>query len=442
MPYSIVLILLNSIVVYKICRCCNTSPLLKILLGVSYYGWNALPLFYTRGLGYTDTILSNNIALYDFCNYANQLFLFFVYLIAYLLIKTQTSPNWLNRPDFQTNKTFIRKATVFCVLVVILSTIKLAISSTLYTDFDLQKVSSDASVGPYVLLSSFSRFFLLAVVFFFRNSISMRMAKYVLAILFAYYLLITITGGRINIFAIVILFLYYTYNSQHKKKYLVYFVLTSLLAFSLLPIIGNLRQSGERISVNDIVNNSNVKEDKILQEVLIKTNSVDYSTFLLSTDGIGGAGSKVYTSAIYSLVPKFLYPNKPSLGSKDGTVMGSYARFAAQAISGNADETGYNVGVSTSIVALWTLGWPMYIFQILICGYLIFIMNAIFVSRKTLFIVFILFSTNFPVCQLDLSLDVILRDIQRYFLLYLFLSYLFKNKYKNAAYNNNVRRVG
>lgn len=417
----VVLLLLNSILIIMMVRDKRVNLFMKILLCVSYFGWNALPLILTAFTDQSFHVIQINKTLYFFCNVANQIFLFFTYLIAYLLILSRPIPKWIVSRDFQNNANFIKLFTNISLVGLVYSIIRLIYSTALYRDFDLEQFSNDTEIGPITFITSFCRFFLLAMLIFKRNTLNHSQQNIIIVLLLLFYMLQTLSGSRISIFGILFLFIYISLEQKNYKN-MVYTCIFLILAFLLLPIIGDLRQNDTKITVSQVVEKGGVSSiDRIISELVVKTNSVDYSTFLLASDGIGNAGANVYLSQFYSLIPRFVYPNKPFGGSKDGTVMGSYARYAANTITGQADETGYNVGVSTSIIALWSLGWPMFIVHILISGYFIFLFNSIFVSRKPLFVLFVLFSLNYPVCQLDISFDIIIRDIQRYLVIYFIL---------------------
>lgn len=426
MLYPIILISLNTYILLKIFKSTKVTLILKILLGVSYFGWNALPFFLSKVLDMDEFVLCPIPALYDFCNIANQIFLFFTYLIAYILINKKQTPLWINKYDFQYSPSFINRFTTISIWVTIISVLQRVYSTTLYTDFDVQATAADISTGPISFIFSIARFYLVSLLVLQFNEMSKKQRKLIIILLVLYFGILTIQGSRINIFAIVILLLYYSF-ATNKKKYMVYTSVIGVFALSLLPVLSSLRLSGSEITLSDIEKNRSLSSSSnVVNEILIKTNSADYSSFLLLKDGIGGAGAQVYTSTIYSLVPKFIYPSKPEVGSKDGTVMGSYARYAASIIADGAEESGYNVGVCSSIISLWTLGYPMYIIHIIISGFLIFIFNSIFDSKKSLYCLFILMTTNFPVCWMDVSLDVVLRDVQRYIILYFVLRMIFQ----------------
>ena len=422
------LIILNSILVLRMMKDKKVNLFLKILLGISYFGWNALPLVLSSFTSMQKYTLQWSSDLLYFCNVANQIFLFFVYLFAYILIRRKQSPKWCERYDFQEKSSFINISVIVSLFFLILSIFNQITNTALYTDFNLEDITTDTEVGPYVLFTSLSRFYLIALILFKREQIGRVLRGLIIGLLIVYYLLFAIYGGRIALFGILILFIYLFV--EHKNlKHATFAALFLFLAFLLLPVLGELRQSGSRVTASQVVAKSGSSSlEGILREITIKTNSVDYSSFLLTSDGIGNAGIRVYSSQLYSLIPRFIYPDKPYGSSKDGTPMGEYARYAASVVSSNADSTGYNVGTATSIVALWALGWPMYILQIFISGFFIWLLNSVFNSRKLLFIAFVLFTINYPACLIDISLDIFIRDIQRWLVLYFLLRLVIPTK--------------
>lgn len=422
------LIFLNSILVLRMIRDKRVNLFLKILLGISYFGWNALPLVLSSFTSMQKYTLQWNRDLLFFCNVANQAFLFFVFFFAYVLIRRKQTPKWCERYDFQEKSGFINVSVIVSLFFLILSIFNQMTSTVLYTDFNLEEMTTDTEVGPYVLLTSLCRFFLLALILFRSDCISRVLRGIIVCLLIIYYILFAMYGGRIALFGVLIMFLYLFI--EHKNlKHAMFAGVFLFLAFLLLPVLGELRQSGSRVTASQVVEKTGSSTTEgIIREITIKTNSVDYSSFLLTSDGIGNAGIRVYSSQLYSLIPRFIYPDKPYGSSKDGTPMGEYARYAASIVSSNADSTGYNVGTSTSIVSLWTLGWPMYILQIFISGFFIWLLNCVFNSKKLLFIAFVMFSINYPACLIDISLDILIRDIQRWLVLYLLLRLVIPTK--------------
>ena len=219
--------------------------------------------------------------------------------------------------------------------------------------------------------------------------------------------------------------------SQNKKRLMIPVFAAVIVSLTVLPVISELRSSGKSFTTSDVMKTQSSNSGDVLWEVMNKTNSVGSSSKLLIYGGIGTGGSLVYTSTLYSLVPRFIYPSKPHPGSMDGTMDGLPGRLAA-----NIDNISYssaaNVGISTSIEALWAGGVFMYIIQALFSGLLIVFMNMAIKGKKLLFLYFVLSLLAFPVCVIDVSIVNFSIAIQRFFITLLFFNFIFSRIYSKT----------
>lgn len=423
---SIILILLNFFLLYNISRNGRVHTMLKVLWWVSYFGWGAIPLALTITPIFENMIV---IPMDIYLLYANinQIALFLINIIAYNLIKKVHIPKLLIKNDFQYSKRFNSIIFWFCSLVLLFILFKLLTTSLGYQERnDIANLSEDSALGLFSLLEDFSVFILLAQAIWRRDLLG-RKKNLISEILISLYVLAQVYNGRrVYLFFFIIVILYVALSKKNNKKYLFYALIGGSAALWLLPVIGELRQS-DKIKLENVTTAQGGKTIDILGEVITKTNSVQYSCYLLLHDGIGTKGATMYTSTSLALVPRILYPKKPVPGSVDGTLNGIPARLNAIYHRDNYNEIENN-GITSSLEALWAMGWGMYFFQIMILGYMIFIFNGILYGGKPLFVYFMFSLIGFPVCVLDISLVKLLLGIQRYIIIYLFAKLLFNHK--------------
>ena len=397
---------------------------MKILLCVSYFGWNALPatLMYIPALLGVDVIANDT---YIQCSYYNQIFLFFSYLLAYHWIQHRKHPKFLNSYDFQNNQHVFNVLFYASLFLTFYQCYNLLTSSASY--WEGNDISNLTALGPLQIFTAMGVSFLTGSIFFSKDKIKSLSYKVALFAIFSFFLIHTFRGGRIYIFGIVIFLLFYSINT-HKRHLLIASGLVGIFAFLLLPVLASLR-GAEKVKIESVVAASSSPVGySIVAEILTKTNSVMYGSYLIEKDGIGKWDGKMYTSTIYALIPRFIYPSKPEPGSVDGTQYGLPARAsAAYSVVGEYNDIGNN-GVPSSISSLWGGGWIAYIVEILSTAFFLFFINAIFCSNKPVFIFFVFSLISFPVGVMEVPLPTILiafqRDVVIYFVfLILFSSY-------------------
>lgn len=260
---------------------------------------------------------------------------------------------------------------------------------------------------------------------FYRHYLTKKKFALFLFLICLYFVSTVYSGARINLFAVVIILLYYAYKNNNKRL-IALSIGAGVFALVLLPAIGVIR--GESSISLSSINTQSTNSDDVIKEIFIKTNSVNTSTSLIEHDGIGGGGPLVYMSTAFALVPRTIMPNKPHPGSKDGTLYGLPSRLAViYSVSGDYNGIS-NVGISSSIEVLWAVGWLGLILMTFITSYSLHIFNQMLSGGKLLFIVFFLMLINFPVCQIDVPLSTLLISIQRYFMFTIFLYLIFNKK--------------
>lgn len=421
--FAILLIIVNLILLYQICRSQKVHIMLKIIWCVSYVGWSALPLVLTMSPSFTNMV---TIPFDFYLTYAslNQIALCLMNIYAFYLINTRRLPKIFVKNDFQDSVKFNKVLFWISSILLIFVIFRLMTTSLGYQERnDVEYMSSNSSLGFLSLLEDLAVFTILAQIIWKRDVLGKAKLLSGELLLSCYVLMQIYNGRRIYMFFFVIVLLYFSYKTS-KKKYLIYACCGGLLALWLLPIIGEIRQE-DKIHVDKIVEAGENDDNDILNQVILKTNSVQYSCYLLLHDGIGQQGPKLYTSTLYALVPRIIYPDKPIPGSVDGTLNGIPARLNANYHRDSHSDVENN-GVTSSLEALWALGWFMFILQIFISGYVIYLFNGILYGGKPLFIYFMFSLIGFPVCVMDVSLVKLLLSIQRYIIIYIFFKLIFR----------------
>lgn len=424
---SFLLIIINVFLLYKICRDDRVHTMLKIVWCISYLGWSAIPLVLTSIPLFADMI-SVPMNLYLLYANVNQIALFLINLLAYTFIKKLSIPRLFINEDFQNTKKFNNALFWICSLILVWIIYKLMTTSLGYRERnDVANMSSDLSLGFMSLLEDFSVFILLSQIIWQRDSFSKKKIFLSSALLSLYVLMQIYNGRRVYLFFFVIVLLYMSQNLK-KKKYFLIALIVGGFSLWLLPIIATIRQV-DRISTENITSADGGDARAILSEIINKTNSVQYSCYLLEHDGIGTKGATLYTSTLFALIPRALFPEKPVPGSIDGTLSGIPARLNAIYHRRRYNDIENN-GITSSLEALWAMGWGMYLLQILITGYLIFLFNGILCGGKPLFVYFMFSLIGFPVCVIDVSLVKVLLGVQRYIFIYLLAKLFFNRKYQ------------
>ena len=426
--FSFIFIIINSWLVIRICKSNKVHLLLKILLCVSYFGWNAIPalLMYVPKLVGMDVIADDT---YILCSYYNQIYLFFAYIISYRWIKRMKVPKMLCASDFQVDTKVFNILFYTSFLLLFYRLVRLVNSATTY--WDANDLANLTAMGPMDFISGLGVSFMVGSLFLYRERIKPLAFKLGIVTLSLFFLAHTFRGGRIYIFGIVIIILYYALLKKRKAD-IVFGGLVTVFAMALLPALASLRGS-EQINISDVRSASNSSTASlVMAEVLTKTNSVMYGSYLIEKDGIGKWDGKMYTSTIYALIPRFIYPSKPEPGSVDGTQYGLPARASsAYSTVGEYNDIGNN-GVPASISSLWGGGWLAYIIEIIFTAYLIFFINGVFYSNRPLFACFVFSLLSFPVGVLEIPLPTILialqRDVVIYFIILLLLSIFIQKK--------------
>ena len=426
---SLILLLINSFLVIKIVRSDRFHLLLRLLWAISFFGWNAVPFLLSLLPQYRNDI-SINYDFYLMCWSLNFFYLFIVYYSAMLFNKKMCKKEYLFiKPSYQYNPRFIKlimNASLIVLVFIIFVNLGDQASYAERNDVDIH--DDNLFLGVISFLTGYVIYFLLAILFFYHKLLSNIQRYIILSILSFHYILESFFGSRIQLFAILIILLYIAIN-QKRKKMLISVVALSLFAFTILPALSQLRRTGDSYSISDVMQIRSKGEGDYIWEIMNKTNSVASSSTLLFYSGIGSGGSLVYTSTLFSLVPRFIYPNKPHPGSMNGTMDGLPGRLAAN-INKNNYSSAANVGISSSIEALWAGGYIMYFIQAMFGGFLIVLMNLALRGKKLLMIYFVLSLLSFPVCMLDVSLVYFSIFVQRFFIVYILFYIIFSGKFR------------
>ncbi len=425
---SFSLFLIDTFIVLKIIRDSYIHLLLKIFLGISFFGWNVAPYLLSLLPTYQTTI-EVSFDFYLLCCSINFFFLFITYLTAIFFSKKKSMfDNLFVKQDYQYNHRFLKMLTNVSIIVMFVVILMGLGNTDSYTENNsVEKYDENVFLGTVSFFRGVAVYVLISILFFYQKIVPKNQISIIFVLLVVNFVIIVFSGSRIHLFAIIILVLYL--GLQQKNKRIVAIVIgLSIFSLSILPAISVLRKTGDSYNASDIMKARNKDSGDIVWEVLNKTNSVHSSSYLILYSGIGSGGMQVYTSTLFALLPRFIYPSKPQPGSMDGTMAGLPGRLAANIDNAQYSEVA-NVGISTSLEALWAGGIVVFFIQALFCGYIIALMNKAIKGRKILFLYFIFTLTSFPVCMLDISIVNFSVSVQRFMLLYLVFYVLFSNKF-------------
>ena len=429
LPY--LLIAVNFILLHTIIKSEHIHLLLKIIIAVCYIGWNATPYLLYLLNAVSDSQVDND-HIYRFYSNINQCYFSVLLFLFLYFVKKGKGNSLFRKPDFQYNRKFIISLAIVASVLVAINIVNNTVYSVSYWDKNNLENAS-ASAGMVNLIFQLSSYILLTVVLFYQKILSRRLYYLCLLLLICNYLVITISGARINIFALVILLLYSALKNSNKKLIVVAFLI-GIFAMGVLPTIGSLRGDSS-VKASDIIEKSSTSQDRksIAREIYVKTNSVNTSIPLIEHDGVGGGGAFVYLSTFYALVPRIIMPEKPQPGSKDGTYYGLPSRLTIiYSTQGSYNEIS-NAGVSSCIEVIWAIGWWGLALLVIIHCIILLVFNQILFGEKILFLLAFFSLINFPVCQIDVPLSTFLVAIQRFAALFIVLYMLFHKKYSHVA---------
>ena len=365
----LILTLLCAYFVIKASKIKEVNSILGFSLIFLFILWYVIPILSTINFWiFFEEFLGNKLSFKEYLKYATIDLLYFLFIILFFIkySKKKTSLTIYNN-KFQYNKSFF-SAFYYASIVIILTQIFFDNSLNLsYNNFNDLEISKGEFYNVLSFFNSYAVSFQILVILLYKDRISNVKYKFAIIIYLFYIFHLVTIGSRISILGPLIIFLYfYFYKMSHKLKILLTIPVISfgILAAILMPILANMRTESN-VSIENL---STVKIDKfglepIIAQFAIKTNSVYYGSFLLKYDGIGAAGINPYLNSLYSIIPRFIYPNKPVPTSKDGTSFGIPSRVAANLIISNS--TVFNVGVPASLVALWHGGIFAFLFNIL-----------------------------------------------------------------------------
>lgn len=413
---SILFVFVNTILIIQICKNNHVHLFLKILLCISYFGWNAIPVVFSY---FPQFVQFENInESYLKCSYLNQLFLFAAYYLSFMLIKRGKVPTFISRRDFQDFRQLFKLFLFLSLLLTIYKCYLLLETKGSYLETNNIENRQATSVLGFV--SSYAVYFLISSILFYKSKMSAILFNASVIVVFAYFFILGFQGGRIYLFGLVIILIYYSLLRRRKTLYIVSF-LAGILSLLMLPALSSLRGEKE-IDVSEALELSKSSTgEMVINSILGKTSSVRSGNYLIEKDGIGNQGFEMYSSTLYALIPRVIYPSKPEPGSVDGEITGLPSRRSAMySIEGNYNGI-LNLGVPASLSSLWGGGWIAYFAEIASTALLIFLLNCIFFSRKFIFLCFAIQIIAFPVCILEVPLPSILLFIQRDVVVYLIL---------------------
>lgn len=436
----IFLLVLSTVVVFKLTKKDEISKLISFSIAIMFIIWYLIPVIITLFNWNIFGDDSSNIISYDtYLKYTLiDLFYFLVITFLFLILSEERQVSSFYKNEFQTFDFIFNFFFYFSVLNIIL--IIFSSSSMDYAELNDLTVSKGLFYNTIAFFLNYSVAFLILILLVYKGKVSN--IKYILShiLYFVYSLKMTLMGGRINLLGPILIYLYlyiYEYRNRFKLLIVIPILIFSLLAASLLPILAKVRVQGSTMSYSDFSSDmlENIDFTPILAEFAIKTNSVYYGAYLCEFDGIGAAGINPYINSLYSLLPRFLYPNKPVPTSKDGTEYGTPSRVAANLIIG--DSSVFNVGVPSSLVSLWHGGVWAYFFNIIFTVWLLLWLNKLFSSGMFFWQLVTLLFINIPVMNVYITFDQFIRDVPRHFVIYFAFCILY-SFYKTLPKNEKI----
>ena len=279
------------------------------------------------------------------------------------------------------------------------------------------------------LLSTYAVSILVVFIVFQKKTIGKWLYYGAHVVIFAYSIDVLLGGARMYLLLPILIFSYlFFFGYQSKKKTPIFLALLLLLYLSmtLLPVVGNVRSGGE-LNLDRIgkeVRRGNYSWSDVINEFGIKLNSTFYGAVLCETDGIGAAGIRPYVNSLLSIIPRFMYPDRPVPRSKDGTIYGYPIRLAAAYLVGETSTR--NVGVQPSQVALWHGGAVAYALNVLFGIFFLFWINR-WLNSGLIFaqIVGVLF-LSIPAMEILITFDLFLMEFPRIFIVYLVIYFFYK----------------
>jgi len=288
------------------------------------------------------------------------------------------------------------------------------------------KTLSDWSTKSVTLLHFFSTpatFFLPSVIIFIFEVDVNRIFKSTLFGLFLLYFLIALLRGTrapllAPIFMLSIYSIIHGFRLTKSYKYALIGILVVLLSSGILE---NYRSSTIRVrNLKELfeVGKEELFSRQIDKGVLIQNlDSFVYRLDAVQTGGLFAeyadstekVGLKPYVGLLYLWIPRYFAPNKPMVGSCDGTPLGEPPFIAAYLRGG---FIGNSTSVSPSSIMYWQFGWLGLTVGGLLCGFLVAVISILLLRSgllgKILFLHFLFLTNGFTVDLCNLLRWIIL----------------------------------
>ncbi len=323
---------------------------------------------------------------------------------------------------FQRDPFIIKVLWIFSFLILLVS-ILLSRGEYLYRN----DVTNDPGIWKALgLLSTYAVSILIVFIVFQKKTIGKWFYYGAHVVIFTYSVDVLLGGARMYLLAPILICSYlFFFEYQSKKKIPLFLALLLLfyLSVTLLPVVGNIRTGGE-LNLDRIgkeVRSGNYNWNDVINEFAIKLNSTFYGAVLCEADGIGAAGIRPYVNSFLSIIPRFIYPDRPTPRSKDGTIYGYPVRLAASYLVGETYTR--NVGVQPSQVALWHGGAIAFALNALFgIFFLVWInrwLNSGLIFAQTVGVLFL----SIPTMEILMTFDLFLMEFPRIFFVYLAIQF-------------------
>ena len=200
---------------------------------------------------------------------------------------------------------------------------------------------------------------------------------------------------------------------------LIFGTLTVIFGGLALNVVGDLRSEGdyEAKELYGSISRENILEavSSLGVNMVTKLDSIRSGTVLINEHGIGVARHKPYIGAVFSLMPRVLWPGKPEPGSFNGELTGHPSRLVAGLMG--MDVFVGNVGVSPGAISIWQFGYFGLILWIILNALNLLFLNRLLRTNSIMLNSLGFYLLGLPtLATLFASADVLILNSQRVFL--------------------------
>lgn len=200
-------------------------------------------------------------------------------------------------------------------------------------------------------------------------------------------------GSRVQLLVPLVILIYYAAIKNWSLKYYLIvgtFLIISFIIGGSFAVIASEERTQTNLSFNELIDTFNNFRKKdvinsfykpIFDELLIKYDSISSGGFLVNALGPGSAGFKPYYGSVFSLIPRFVFPEKPVPGSIDDTYWGTPQRLVPNLW--HRKVAAGNHGVSPVCISVWQSGYCFGVILFIVFNLLsLMFLNSLFRSSS------------------------------------------------------------